>query len=241
MNALQVQAQTALEKEYTDLVAVSEFVRILKAGIDAGEQEKTKTLLAEYPYLRDGLNGMLDRHAIEARELRSEELDRIVSSSDLCESGSIEGERRSELFTYIDALSEALATRMHEMENPAEELARAANELRGSSRELEEVSLMLQTGRDQDAMAAVVRFVERSSRIVRLYPILKQSGGADFNTVVVDEVPFPAFYSEFNSILSELIDAFTAEDSVLIGDLLEYEVSPRLETLNSYIDLLTAK
>ncbi len=39
------------------------------------------------------------------------------------------------------------------------------------------------------------------------------------------------FYEELNSNLKELIEAFKTNDSVLIGDLLEYEIAPRIEML----------
>ena len=43
------------------------------------------------------------------------------------------------------------------------------------------------------------------------------------------------FYQELNGILTELLEAFDAKDSVLIGDLMEYEVAPRLEQLQTFL------
>ena len=37
--------------------------------------------------------------------------------------------------------------------------------------------------------------------------------------------------TELTPVLRELVAAFDAKDSVLIGDLLEYEVAPRVERL----------
>jgi len=39
-------------------------------------------------------------------------------------------------------------------------------------------------------------------------------------------------------VLSELLEAFDARDSVLIGDLMEYEIAPRLERLRSILQEL---
>ena len=49
---------------------------------------------------------------------------------------------------------------------------------------------------------------------------------------------FEEYYNELNSVLKELIDAFHINDSVLIGDLLEYEIAPRLEGLIQFIKRL---
>jgi hypothetical protein len=37
--------------------------------------------------------------------------------------------------------------------------------------------------------------------------------------------------SELNPVLRDLVAAFDARDSVLIGDLLEYEIAPRMERI----------
>ena len=51
---------------------------------------------------------------------------------------------------------------------------------------------------------------------------------------------FEKYYNELNGFLKELIDAFQINDSVLIGDLLEYEIAPRLEGLIQFIERLKA-
>ena len=43
------------------------------------------------------------------------------------------------------------------------------------------------------------------------------------------------FYRDLNRILTELLEAFHANDSVLIGDLMEYEIAPRLEQLRTFL------
>ena len=45
---------------------------------------------------------------------------------------------------------------------------------------------------------------------------------------------YNVFYSELNKVLKELLEAFKLKDSVLIGDLMEYEMAPRLEELKNF-------
>ena len=54
-----------------------------------------------------------------------------------------------------------------------------------------------------------------------------------------DNEKLQAFYQELNGVLSELLEAFAAKDSVLIGDLMEYEIAPRLEQLRTFLQELT--
>lgn len=239
VDVLHVQAESIIEKEHRDLAALSEFFKVLRNGIVAENPVAVKKVLENYPYVQRGLDAVLERNGVVSGEVSAAALDDLLSKAGLVENGTVEGEKREQLLAFLDALQSVLSSRMREMETPGEELTRAASDLSRSIEQLNEVSVMLQTGRDAEAMQAILDFVELSTKIIRLYPILKQTGGIDFTKVVVDDVSFPDFYAEFNGILSELIDAFTSEDSVLIGDLLEYEISPRLEKLRAYITLLT--
>jgi hypothetical protein len=96
------------------------------------------------------------------------------------------------------------------------------------------VSILLQTGKDRQAMDTIVRFSELAQSLVRVVSSVlpadeaKRIGGVD-----VQE-----FYQELNGILSELLQAFESKDTVLIGDLMEYEVAPRLEKLHQVLEEL---
>jgi len=74
-----------------------------------------------------------------------------------------------------------------------------------------------------------VRFSELSQSLVRLVAsIFPDNSNEDLE----------AFYEELNGVLSELLEAFDAKDSVLIGDLMEYEIAPRLERLRKLLQEL---
>ena len=47
----------------------------------------------------------------------------------------------------------------------------------------------------------------------------------------MEEIPVSVYMGEFNSALKELLQAYEQNDSVLIGDLAEYELAPRLRSL----------
>jgi hypothetical protein len=79
-------------------------------------------------------------------------------------------------------------------------------------------------------MDTIVRFSELSQTLVRLVASIFPDNSNE---------KLQAFYQDLNSVLSELLEAFAAKDSVLIGDLMEYEIAPRLEQLRTFLQELT--
>ena len=235
---LSVTARPLVEMDYEHLEAIREFFRLTRAGIEAGNAGAVKDVLKSYPTIRENLGWILERHGISSEAASPQRLDELFVASGLVETGTVDGAQRSALLDVVSVLDFELGVRMREISDPRAELKRATEDLSASIEELSEVSIMLQTGRDADAMQAILRFTELSSKLVRLYPLLRFGGHTDFATIRVDNVSFSDFYVEFNGVLSDLVDAFTASDTVLIGDLLEYEVAPRLEKLRAYVHLL---
>jgi hypothetical protein len=69
-------------------------------------------------------------------------------------------------------------------------------------------------------MNIVARFVELVSKVTRLLSSEQQESCA-------------RQVEELNGILQELVEAFQSQDTVLIGDLLEYETVPRIQEILS--------
>jgi len=76
-------------------------------------------------------------------------------------------------------------------------------------------------------MEAVVRFSELSQRLLRH---LRSRG-----VPAVGGRESREFFTDLNRVLGELLSAFQAHDTVLIGDLLEYEIAPRLRQLQAVL------
>ncbi|MGO9309868.1 MAG: hypothetical protein ACLQDL_12680 [Spirochaetia bacterium] len=138
-------------------------------------------------------------------------------------------EVRGEAVRRIQALRGLLQARIDGATHPRESLSRCAGMLRGSMTELREVSLLLQTGRDKPAMDIVIRFTDTVQSLMDVLPFL---------------APDPErarLLTELTPVLRELVAAFGSRDSVLIGDLLEYEVAPRIEKIAPLLESAGAK
>jgi hypothetical protein len=137
--------------------------------------------------------------------------------------GSGEEEARRETGARLQELESRVARRLEELEDPRGALGRLAAELEPCITGAAEVSLLLQTGRDKEAMEAIVRFTELSQALVRLLDAAKLPA--------IDGREPREYFGELNRVLNELVEAFDAKDTVLIGDLMEYEIAPRLRQL----------
>jgi hypothetical protein len=117
--------------------------------------------------------------------------------------------------------------RLAELRSPADAMMSAAMLFDSIKDDLSEVPVRLQTGKDADAMRTMVVAVELIHKTVRIMPEFMRSTNA--GTMEIDGSSMPEFYQKFNEVLRELAGAFENKDGVLIGDLAEYEIKPRLE------------
>jgi hypothetical protein len=133
--------------------------------------------------------------------------------------GSWPAERLREASALIAEMRAALDTRLADAMHPKEALARCASRIRSLLGSLTEVSVLLQTGRDKAAMEIVIGFSDAVQELLDLMPFLPPN--AERGRLIGELTPF----------LRDLVSAFDVKDTVMIGDLLEYEISPRMERL----------
>ncbi len=228
---LHVTASTYREMKLSTFQTMLQYVMLLHNGIEERRYADLKELLAEYRYIRKSLIELIGPVRSELGELP---LDDLMERSGLLDGRQIDEEQRELLLAHLKNLQLLVIDRMKEITQPEREAASAAMLLQQTVPEISEVSLLLQTGKDREAMAAVVRFTELLGKVVRIVPYVYES-----NPGIRDRVTNGRSLSdvtgELNRFLNELVDAFTAQDSVLIGDLLEYEVAPRVQQVVSLL------
>jgi hypothetical protein len=124
-------------------------------------------------------------------------------------------------------LQKIVRERLRELEDPRREIAASAPLVEAVAGRLEELPLDIQTGKDRRAAETVQLFSNVAGKLLRLLGLLKLEGYSPEN-LTVDGVPVFEYVGEFESILKELAAAYEAKDAVLVGDLAEYELAPRL-------------
>jgi hypothetical protein len=124
--------------------------------------------------------------------------------------------------------------RLRELLDPAGEMSRTARLVNDICARLEEFPLDIQTGKDAKAAETVSVFSSLAEKVFRVYHALKVEGFPSAN-ITVDNIPINDYITEFSKALRELLDAYERHDTVLIGDLAEYEMAPKLRGLHAAV------
>lgn len=136
----------------------------------------------------------------------------------------------------VAAAGTILRSRRQEIADPWREAMATAPLIEEMLPQVEEVAVLLQTGRDGEAMNILIRFIELVSRLLRLFGHLTYSAEHDpGGKISAEGSSLEEVTGKLNTTLRELVDAFSNQDSVLIGDLLEYEVTGQVRELLSFL------
>jgi len=124
--------------------------------------------------------------------------------------------------------------RLRELRDPAGEMGRTALLVDDICARLAEFSLDIQTGKDARAAETVNVFSGITEKVFRIYYTLKMEG-FPVAEITIDNTPINDYIMEFNKALKEMLDAYEKRDTVLIGDMAEYEMAPRLRGLHAAV------
>ena len=97
-----------------------------------------------------------------------------------------------------------------------------------------EISVKLQGGKDKEvseSVSALADLIDQFCHAVKLSALFPET----FGELTVDAKPFHEFFPEFTQILGDFQQALESKDTVLIGDLAEYEISPKLSAIAAAI------
>ncbi|MDR2102891.1 MAG: hypothetical protein LBP42_02175 [Treponema sp.] len=120
--------------------------------------------------------------------------------------------------------------RLRELGDPRAELERIGASTAAIAARLEDLPLDIQTGKDKRAAETIQLFSHIAEKLFRLLYCLKFDGLSP-DTLTIESLPIQSFIEEFGTALRELTAAYEAKDAVLVGDLAEYELAPRLVSL----------
>ena len=127
-----------------------------------------------------------------------------------------------------------LEQRQRELLDPEHEMGSTIAALDVLLPTFEEIPGELQDGNLKKALETVSRFSELVARELRILPVLLVMK-PDLQNELVDGVSLNEAIESLNGLFREMEGAFTNNDFVLIGDLLEYEMLPRFTELHSTV------
>lgn len=213
--------------------AISTLLELASLTEDAAAAESS----ADWPALASGLGELAEAFA---GLFSADELSFVQGAADLAaraaaKAPSPDAATRSELAVKMAGLSTVFKERLSEIQSPEEEMRKAAALYAAQAEELKELPVLLQTGKDDRAMKAIFLFIEIFNKVIRLVPEL-EGRGLDTKAMKIVGESLPEFYASFNDVLRRLSSAFEDRDSVLIGDLAEYEVAPRMASFFAAVE-----
>lgn len=100
------------------------------------------------------------------------------------------------------------------------------------SAKMEEVPLALQCGKNSEASESIKELadsIDHFCHIAALASLFPET----FKSSTINGMNFKDFFDEFSPILLDFEEALKNNDSVMIGDLSEYEICPRLKAISS--------
>jgi hypothetical protein len=125
--------------------------------------------------------------------------------------------------------------RLRELGDPLGEIRALGGVTEEITRRLEDLPLDIQTGKDGRAAETMRLFTGVTEKIFRLLALLQAEGYAG-PELTVDGAPAKDFIARFNAAIGDLLAAYESKDIVLVGDMAEYELAPRLRSLYAALD-----
>jgi hypothetical protein len=222
VGSVEIQAEDAAAIKQRALETLIELLAIAKrSSSSAAAEADWAGLRASTGDMRDAFAGLFAADELSFVQLFSELLER---SGDAPSEGA-----REEIASQSDKLTALFGERLSELRSPVAEMRAAAAIFDGRAPELADIPVLLQTGKEGEAMKTVLFFIEIFNKVIRIIPELRRCG-VDTSSIAVDGAAMPQFYGDFNGVLRQLTEAFEHKDAVLIGDLAEYEILPRMQS-----------
>jgi hypothetical protein len=128
------------------------------------------------------------------------------------------------------AVFSMIEERLREVKEPLSEFSNIAPVLEDTCTRLENLALDIQTGKDSHASQTIQLFSGICEKILRISNQLKIQG-----YLSNDEKQFSKVMGEFGNLIKELLSAYEKHDTILVGDIAEYEAAPKLKELYSAI------
>ena len=226
---LDIKAISESDKYISDLQTLYQYITMLHNSITTGNKTLTEDLLLELPFIKSSIDFFFGKNNKPAYE--TQQLEKLISN--------LHGNNDNQaLILLLQNITVILKNRIKEVTSPFTALLETAEKLEQLIPEISDVSVMLQTGEDKKAIDSVLKFIELSENLIRIFPFIRDFGYTDITKESINKESFNDFFKEFNGILKELVTAFDINDSILIGDLMEYEIVPKVIKLMEYINLI---
>lgn len=110
-------------------------------------------------------------------------------------------------------------------------LAKLFDEL---STKMENVPVDLQNGKNKEVSESIKNLADSINQFCHI-SVLATLFPETFKITTINDMNFNDFFADLSSILKDFEGALENNDTVLIGDLSEYEICPRLQSISNFL------
>ena len=213
---VEVEAVPTTERDLARMDVISQYFALLAQALERNDQAMIGELHRDYPSIREAL--IL---------LASSMVRRWEANLAVLDGPWADGQTLGEVCRN---LANETGTLRWEWQQPEKALAVTLSNLSRGLDELENLAVLFQKGQDKDGFALILRLFTLLEDLGRRIPlaITKREERLDWEGLSGELQPF----------LKEAEDALSSGDYILLTDLLEYEVTPRLRTIPRVISAL---
>jgi len=210
INKIDIFTLTLREYKFRQLLILQEYFGKLTSLIDSNNKEEALKFLKAYDDIKPDMEEVIDK--IYKPEHQGF-IEAIGSKKELTDSDC------ANLKFFIESILFVISERKREIINPEIEIEKEKKFFDAFLPEIEIISVLLQTGKESEAFEKIIKFVDFAKKLARLLSYYNMGLGK----IEPEEI------SKYNNLLGDFRDALGRGDSVLIGDILEYELSPVIE------------
>jgi hypothetical protein len=216
IEVLDLQALTRRESRLENLGAARDSFLLVKEMAETKNTAVLKEITESFSRLLAVLPGLLEGGGAGSS---ASSLTIAVSGTGYPPKLPVDDQGWDSLAATTGQAAQIIDDRIGELAHPEEEALAAAKALVSIEGGLTDVAVQLHTGKDREAMGVIIGLAELLQKLFRSLAWVNDEG--------VAEKAVPGL----KEILMELEGALENGDTVLIGDLLEYEIRPRLQDL----------
>ena len=223
VSKLNVEALPLWSIDRTTIEALAEYFGILGSCLESDNAEALSDAAAELPYVRARIAAFFPGLADESGDVP------VLAFLDAAGAETAVRAHKTDLLEEIRRYQALLSSRIREYDAPGGELSACLTAIGAALPALTEIPVMLQTGKQRTALDAVVALTELLDKAVRLTPLVEDREESPEAAAAVRVAA-----QALGPFLKELSDALESADTILVGDLLEYEIAPILRTLSGH-------
>lgn len=234
INELNFEVNTEQGFQVYRLCVLIPFLRSFKDKLVKQEYEELNDLLKDQDIVDKEIKASLSVDGMADTESLSFKKALVDFQADHAEAMS--DQQKKGLIDYLNKIIFLLQNYLDELEQPIHQLEVTVKMAEELIPKLEDASIMLQSGKDRELITVLLNTSAIIQKFLRLLSILKNDKLFSESDIKLEDEDFNSFHQSMNSILQELLSALEKKDTVLIGDLLEYEIVPRIENFSRILE-----